>query len=66
METVWTGWWGDETDVCEGVDVVYTVVLGGTVCGVGEMEEREVTVSFGGWEMLGGGERWGGTGVLKS
>jgi len=66
VETVWTGWWGGETDVCEGVDVVYGVVLGGTVSGVGEMEEWEVTVIFGGWELLGGGERWGSTGVLKS
>jgi hypothetical protein len=48
VETVWTGWWGGETDVCEGEDVVYGVVLGGTICGVGDMEEGEVTVSFGG------------------
>ena len=59
VETVWTGGWGGETDVCECVNVVYGVVLGGTVCGVGEMEEREMTVIFGGWELLGGGERWG-------
>jgi hypothetical protein len=55
VETVWTGWGGGETDVCEGVDVIYTVVLGGTVRGVREMEKREVTVIFRGWEVLGGG-----------
>ena len=48
-ETIGTGGWGRETDVCEGVDVVYGVVLGGAVGGVGEMEEGEVTVGFGGW-----------------
>lgn len=37
MEAVWAGGRGGETDVCEDVNVVDGIVLGGTVCGIGEV-----------------------------
>ena len=48
FEAVWAQGWGGETDVCEGVDVVVGVVEGGAPGAVGEVEEREGGVVFGG------------------
>lgn len=52
VEAVGTGGWGGEADVCEDVDIVDGVVLGGTVRCIGEMKEWKCAVILGGWEKV--------------